>query len=493
MQNITIHDLTKSQQIAFKGLSDWLESPITNDPNTQVAVLSGKAGTGKTTLIKLILDQYLEEDRQKDPNTNFAEEMGFKKGKMQMLGLNYGDTPNVWGVTVAHKAKNVLARSIHFVNTFASYFGLKEQYDQSGKLEFIQDEYKMQRSNCRLPHRVAVHDECSMYDESMKNTVLTNTRQNVKIIFMGDPHQLPPISSEGDDDSPIFKDFKNIWFLEERVRQTEGNPIIDLSDIVAEQIFREIKFGEVDDRISIVLNAIKESKIIDGKGFDFLKYRDFLAHYKNSSEDYLDSKVVAYRRDKVLSFNQEIRKYLHGNPYAPYIPGEIIYMNETYYSENDDTDKKFKWVCYNSDEYKILDVAKHSIIEDVDCDLLYVDKTNHKHLASVSNPYIPIVSKEGMKSYNQISFFRKRGALEAEPRYKAGKWKYYYDFTNMFGNVSYGYCYTAHKSQGSTFKNVYVDINDILTIGPISVKRKLQAIYTAITRASHLVIFLKSN
>ena len=64
-----------------------------------------------------------------------------------------------------------------------------------------------------------------------------------------------------------------------------------------------------------------------------------------------------------------------------------------------------------------------------------------------------------------------------------------FKFLEKFANISYGYCYTSHKSQGSTFKNVFVDVNDIITIN-ISPKRKLQALYTAITRASHSVYFL---
>lgn len=322
-----------------------------------------------------------------------------------------------------------------------------------------------------------------------RNNYPTRKKQNKK-----DPGQLPPISSEGDDDSPTFTSFKNVWHLTERVRQTEGNPIVDLSDIIYEQIFRQVEPERGnDDRIKIVLKAIAESKLIGDAGFIHIKYKDFLPHYKKSSIDYLDSKVIAYRRKKVEDFNNVIRNHLYNNPHAQYIEGEIIYMNQTYYSEKDDSNNRAKWICYNSDEYKISGTTPGEEIEGVDSDLLYVDKMGHKHLASIENPFIPVVSKKGMKEYKNKIYWRKKNAVEALPKDKGAKWKYYYDLTGMFGDVSYGYCYTAHKSQGSTFKTVYVDINDILTIGPITTKRKLQAIYTAVTRASHLVVFLKSN
>ncbi len=480
MKNITIYDLTESQKEAFNFLNSFVSAPITRDINSRVAVLVGKAGTGKTTLIKLVLDELLTKDREMDRDTDFQE------------GASLFASPNVMGVTVAHKAKNVLAKSIHFVNTFASYFGLKEEYTDTGQLKFVRNPYRQSKANCRLPHVVAVHDECSMYDAEMLKTVLEDTNYGTKIIFMGDPGQLPPISAEDDDDSPVFTKFKNVIHLTERVRQTEGNPIVDLSDVIYSQIFRKIKKGEPDNRISIVLDAIKSDAVNEGQGFISIRNREFLNHYK-SNADHFNSKVVAYRRQKVNDFNDVIRRSLYNNPTAEFIPTEIIYMNDSFYSEKNSNEKSKSYICYNSDEYVIEGIEKGVDIMGVDCDLLYIDKTKHMHLANIDMPFIPVVSKKGKKEYNMIANARKNAVFQAEPYKRPQRWKYYYDFIGLFGNVSYGYCYTAHKSQGSTFKTVYVDINDILTIGPITDKRKLQAIYTAITRASHLVVFLKSN
>ena len=306
-----------------------------------------------------------------------------------------------------------------------------------------------------------------------------------------DPGQLPPIKSDLDSDSPIFTSYKNYHTLEERVRQTEGNPIIELSDIVYQQIFRPMKPLENDDRLEIVMNAFKDEKIIDGKGFKTIFYSDFLKNYKACSEDYLDSKVIAYRNDKVNLFNAEVRKFLHNNPTRSYIETEIIYMNSSF-AHKVKGDIAPKWICYNSDEYKILTI-KEDVIDDVDVYLVYVDRKGHKQLSHVTNPYIPVVSEKGQKKFNEVSYWRKKKALESYGNQAKIARKYYYDFINKFGDVSYGYCYTGYKAQGSTFKNVFVDVNDIITVGPISTKRKLQALYTAITRASHLVTFLKAR
>jgi len=54
---------------------------------------------------------------------------------------------------------------------------------------------------------------------------------------------------------------------------------------------------------------------------------------------------------------------------------------------------------------------------------------------------------------------------------------------DRFAQLNYGYSITVHKSQGSTFKNVFIDIMDIFD-NPNQPER-LKCLYTAITRSSH--------
>jgi len=57
---------------------------------------------------------------------------------------------------------------------------------------------------------------------------------------------------------------------------------------------------------------------------------------------------------------------------------------------------------------------------------------------------------------------------------------------DIFAHLNYGYCITVHKSQGSTFKNSYIDVNDILSNN--NKEESLKCLYTAITRASNCII-----
>lgn len=61
-------------------------------------------------------------------------------------------------------------------------------------------------------------------------------------------------------------------------------------------------------------------------------------------------------------------------------------------------------------------------------------------------------------------------------------WEYFYfNYIDLFADISYGYCLTVHKSQGSTFDDVYVDSRNILGFQNDD---SLNCLYTAITRAS---------
>ncbi len=474
-----IVEFTPSQKVGLEKLKKFLAVPVTRDINSRVFVLTGMAGTGKTTLIRYAFEKELQED--------------FNTIDKKDVGKSMFSLPNIMGVTMSHKAKNVLSQSIHICKTFASTFGLKLIYGENGEQIFIKlPKKEMETFPCELPLRAFVHDECSMYDNSMLTHALEDTNYSSKIIFMGDAGQLPPISSEGDNDSPVFTldiSDDNKHELTERMRQTNENPILALSDIVYAEIFG-------NQNLSYVLNCLKEDNVVGDCGHTTLTYSQFLQDYKNSSEDYTDTKVVAYRRDRVLAFNEAIRNYVHNKPDRLFIDHEIIYMNDTYTRSK--MAKKFgkdvkivEYVCYNSDEYKIKLVTE-GIIDGIKCYILHIDTAGHPHLLDNPDAFIPVVMKSSESDYNRRCSNLAHFANTAEYKDKSFKWKKFYEFKNNFGDVAYGYCYTGHKIQGSGYKNIYVDINDIVTVGPISDKRKLQAIYTAMTRATHLVKFLKA-
>ena len=472
-----IEQFTPSQEICLEKLKRFLDKPVSRkDINSRVFRVTGKAGVGKTTIIKYALQREISED--------------FNNVNKNEISYDMFNLPNVMGVALSHKAKNVLSNSIHVCKTFASTFGLVQTYGQNGEIVFVKPpKREFKTLPCELPLKAFVHDEYSMYDQSMLNYVLNDTNSAAKIIFLGDTAQLPPITSQNDEDSPVFYlklSDDNQHELLERVRQTDGNPILELSDIVHQEIFG-------NQNLELVLDALKYEKTINGCGHSVLTYGNFLQDYKAISKDYTDTKVVAYRNDRVKNFNQSIRSYVHNKPDKMFIPHEIIYMNDTFTKEKKSGNRKMiDFVCYNSDEY-LINLVGEDVIDGIKCHILMIETKGHQHLLDAENVFIPVVMASSQAEFNKKCSALAHYAKTSDPMHKALKWKNFYDFKNQFGDVAYGYCYTGHKIQGSGYKNIYVDVNDIVTVGPISNKRKLQALYTAMTRATDLVKFLKQK
>ena len=68
-------------------------------------------------------------------------------------------------------------------------------------------------------------------------------------------------------------------------------------------------------------------------------------------------------------------------------------------------------------------------------------------------------------------------------------WEFYYEnYIDSIADIDYGYCITVHKSQGSTYKNVFIGIQDIIKNNKNDVT---ECVYTAITRASTTLSILK--
>jgi hypothetical protein len=63
-------------------------------------------------------------------------------------------------------------------------------------------------------------------------------------------------------------------------------------------------------------------------------------------------------------------------------------------------------------------------------------------------------------------------------------WAFYYEqLIDKFADITYGYSMTVHKSQGSTYERVFVDMEDIIKRNPKE-RESFQCLYTAVTRAS---------
>ena len=160
-------------------------------------------------------------------------------------------------------------------------------------------------------------------------------------------------------------------------------------------------------------------------------------------------------------------------------------MCDNYYHKS--SGNHIRYVLHNSSKYKIGKVFK-KMSRYNDGNQIYKIEVYQANLAGNRGKHVIIPTEKGSLTFNDALNYVGRKCKKGDLR-----WDKYWNLRKLYYNIDYGYATTAYKVQGSTYKTVYIDINDILLTKPISSKRKLQTIYTAITRAKNDVYFLKTK
>lgn len=321
------------------------------------------------------------------------------------------------------------------------------------------------------------------------------------------------------------------FVMKEVVRSRSGN-VLGVCTSIREWALDEIekfKIGKFIDSVNCnAYRYIKYSKKINTDWF-----KKFVDQCRNKT----DSIILTWTNKQCDEYNNEIRKKLFNNDKLDrFVNGDILMLGDFYSMGGDKNDEDNKF--YTSEQIQVVGVeliekpinffpstlsrkslklAQSKIYED------YYKKTIEKIASNVKKSYkcwklyvkrlssnndtsiIYVVHEsyenvhEAEKEYAGNCIRSLRNKLTTKYRDKISVidnhvikycWKNFHSiYIQPFANVNYGYSITCHKAQGSTFYNVFVDLEDIVK-NPNDNEMK-RCLYTAVSRTSnelHLLV-----
>lgn len=460
--------LTRDQERAVRNIIAHMETK----PDVPF-ILKGKAGTGKTTVIRVINEYFKNKESIIITPTH-------KAGKNASM-VTYGNTQDRY-------------------KTFAScYFGFRSAEKE-----------------------LTIFDEISMLGDYDKKTFDKKKKPNINYIFMGDQRQLPPVKDNKLSAFFNSKDNTNVYELTEVMRFDQQGAIFKIADHLAEnlKIYNPIKQYPaklVSDK-DTVYSVDSSKRLVDS----------YMHFYRQEGNDPSKVRLIAYGNPTVEKYNNIIRNIIYkGN--AQY---NIVNNNDLLTGNMGWTTKDVLLnPMVNSSEYLVIEdprmgestfstdgnvfnyrgqqIAFKEVVGDefsternitivdpedsANKDILSYIATNIINMANLERPLqfdsryndnLSRIEKSGIytlktmyakttsfdpqtKAVNGVELYTLEQMLEIIRRENPtlsedaimnmidnNKFKQYYKIAS---NVSFGYAITTHKSQGSTYKHVMVD------------------------------------
>lgn len=294
--------LSNDQEMALSKLESFLES------SNQIFMLKGYAGSGKTTILNGLTE--------------------FLKTTEKEFALM---APTGRAAKVIREKTSQEAFTIH--KTIYSYEEMEEI--EEGDSFFYK--YKI-RNNVDVSNKIFIVDEASMLSDAksegeffrfgtghLLSDLITYTRieyQNVysKIIFVGDPCQLPPV---GDNSSKAFEQEYLTSKFRVSVEQTE-----------MKEVKRQSNDGGILKAASKIRKCISTGFFNDfnlqsnGKDIFNPSYSEFLDTWQKAPSPKI---IIAYKNKTCLDFNLQIRALRFGNANLPIQKSDIVIMGGNNY------------------------------------------------------------------------------------------------------------------------------------------------------------------
>lgn len=385
-------------------------------PSKSEMVISGPAGTGKTTLLRHLT--------QLRDHHNAAALLG-------------NTLPKTWYITATtNKAADVLSNATGWdATTIHSTLGLTVFADyKTGK-----EKIKRRKDSSVIQDAFIVVDECSMVSRDLYRFIDECTI-GCKILYVGDHCQMAPVL---EDLSPVFQNNTPV-VLNEIVRSQHTPAITAL----ANQLRRTVETGvfepirPVPGVIEFLDPATAEMKILD----------DFVL------QDREDVRILGYTNRYVQSMNQYLRT--QRNLPNRYQPGECLVSNSVAYAVSGGTR---------------LSIEREVLITETS-----------STIAAFHGIPVYEVGINGLTYRVPEDYFQYRQALSQAS--KNQDWGRYFALKEQVADLRPRDASTVYKAQGSTYRDVYINLTDIGTC--TNADQAARMLYVACSRPTHRIHFI---
>lgn len=457
---------TVDQEDALINMTAWFNNvPKSNDDFEYT--LNGSAGSGKTTIIK-----------------EFLKRITVNKASV--------------GVSApTHKAKKQIEEATGYTGTtIQKVLGLRPNTD----LEYFninRPQFSMLAKPTINSYKLLIIDESSMLNSGLYTFIKNKSiKHKVKVLYVGDSYQLPPVKERV---SRVFTAVRNKSVLTTIVRQGKDNPMADILLALREDIKKNTSKG-------IELLLANPNSIIGEKGYQALKSEGgefggkMLNYFLNTEYSFNNNymKFITWTNDNVLLWSEGIRKNVLGEK-----SNNLLNIDEVLLSYSSIIEKNSnQLIIENSAEYKVTHLQKGTSKFGISgYNVTLLDDENNART-------VFIVDKDGIDDFRLICNEKHSLAMNKRGSY----WKSFYSFKHshlLLENVYkdpdkpkarwnllckkdlyYNYGLTTHKSQGSTYENVAVNLNNLFLCKEESTRARL--IYVALSRAKNMnLIMLK--
>ena len=289
-------------------------------------------------------------------------------------------------------------------------------------------------------------------------------KQFLKLVFVGDPFQLPPPS----DICSIFDGSLSTFTLTQIHRQVGGNPVLEKANE-----FREYIEGIRDTEPVLETNINAK-----GEGIHVLPHADFVTkfigkymHYSAGAE--VDIPVCTYTNESAINYNSMIRKaaYFLEDTIEPFYTGERLITNSIVVHGD-------KTVLANNE---VVYVNKYEEAELCNIPGYYVTVRGDYNQFTKSNIKTVFSPKTKVAADKVLDVWKKQAKADKS---KQG-WVEYYKLKNSLADLRPPFAGTTHKAQGGTFPAVFIDKLNINKCRNKITKARL--FYVALTRAKENV------